>query len=103
MHINYRGEKVIVSDSKGRTVIVFFTKCGARASSEEHVTEVIDDYGLVGEDAATFDLEKQKLSSWLYFTAILGVVLFVLNLIWIDVSTGFGGNFSPDSHIYGCP
>ncbi|KAL5060193.1 hypothetical protein RYX36_031797 [Vicia faba] len=33
---------------------------------------------------------KNKLSSWLYFTAILGVVLFVLNLIWIDDSTGFG-------------
>ncbi|CAK8578430.1 unnamed protein product [Lathyrus sativus] len=72
--------------------LIFSQKLVARASSEEHATEVRDS-GLVGEDAATFDLEKQKLSSWVYFTAILGVVLFVLNLIWIDDSTGFGKVF----------
>ncbi|KAL5058222.1 hypothetical protein RYX36_029826, partial [Vicia faba] len=74
-----------------------------RAFSEEHATEGIDDYGLVGKDAATFDLEKQKLSSWLYFTSILGVVLLILNLIWINDSTKFGGIFSPGSHICECP
>lgn len=72
--------------------LIFSQKLVARASSEEHATEVRDS-GLVGEDAATFDLEKQKLSSWVYFTAVLGVVLFVLNLIWIDDSTGFGKVF----------
>ncbi|CAI8618532.1 unnamed protein product [Vicia faba] len=73
--------------------LMFSPKLVARASSEEHATEVIHDSGFVGEDAATFHLDKQKLSSWLYFTAILGVVLFVLNLIWIDDSTGFGKVF----------
>lgn len=48
---------------------------------------------LVGEDSAEFDLSKQKISSWVYFTAILGVALFVLNVFWIDNSTGFGKDF----------
>ncbi|CAL0328027.1 unnamed protein product [Lupinus luteus] len=48
---------------------------------------------LVGEDSAVFDLEQQKLSSWIYFTAILGVVLFILDVAWIDNSTGFGKPF----------
>ncbi|KAI5406350.1 15-cis-zeta-carotene isomerase, chloroplastic [Lathyrus oleraceus] len=46
-----------------------------------------------GEDSAVFDLKKQKISSWIYFTAILGVVLFVLNVAWIDNSTGFSKAF----------
>ncbi|MED6184434.1 hypothetical protein PIB30_047445 [Stylosanthes scabra] len=45
---------------------------------------------LVGEDSAAFELGQQKLSSWLYFSVILGTVLFVLNVAWIDNSTGFG-------------
>lgn len=48
-----------------------------------------DDF-LVGEDSAAFDLSSQKISSWVYFTVILGVVLFALNLLWIDNSSGFG-------------
>ncbi|CAL1404361.1 unnamed protein product [Linum trigynum] len=47
----------------------------------------------VGEDSALFQLEDQKLSSWLYFSVILGVVLFLLNLLWIDNSTGYGKAF----------
>lgn len=63
------------------------------SSSEKHATTEVTDSDLVGEDSATFDLQNQKLSSWFYFTAILGVVLFVLNVIWIDDSTGFGKAF----------
>ncbi|KAL3507163.1 hypothetical protein ACH5RR_032545 [Cinchona calisaya] len=48
---------------------------------------------LVGEDSAEFDLSKQKISSWIYFTGILGTVLIVLNVAWIDNSTGFGKDF----------
>ncbi|KAH6786493.1 15-cis-zeta-carotene isomerase [Perilla frutescens var. hirtella] len=48
---------------------------------------------LVGEDSAEFVLSKQKVSSWVYFTLILGVVLYVLNVAWIDNSTGFGKVF----------
>ncbi|KAL0368605.1 UNVERIFIED_CONTAM: 15-cis-zeta-carotene isomerase, chloroplastic [Sesamum calycinum] len=48
---------------------------------------------LVGEDSAVFELSKQKISSWVYFTGILGVVLYVLNVVWIDNSTGFGKVF----------
>ncbi|XP_061338714.1 15-cis-zeta-carotene isomerase, chloroplastic-like isoform X2 [Gastrolobium bilobum] len=49
-----------------------------------------EDSSFVGEDSAAFDFAEQKISSWIYFTAILGVVLFVLNVAWIDNSTGFG-------------
>ncbi|MED6207183.1 hypothetical protein PIB30_033486 [Stylosanthes scabra] len=48
---------------------------------------------VVGEDSAAFELGQQKLSSWLYFSVILGTVLFVLNVAWIDNSTGFGKAF----------
>lgn len=48
---------------------------------------------LVGEDAAVFDLSSQKLSSWVYFSLILGTVLVVLNYIWIDPTTGYGNAF----------
>jgi zeta-carotene isomerase len=72
--------------------LLFSQKLIARAASEERATEVRDS-DLVGEDSATFDLKNQKFSSWFYFTAILGVVLFVLNVIWIDDSTGFGTAF----------
>ncbi|MCD9640611.1 hypothetical protein HAX54_026017 [Datura stramonium] len=52
-----------------------------------------EDEILVGEDSAEFELSKQKISSWVYFTGILGVVLYALNVIWIDNSTGFGKSF----------
>lgn len=48
---------------------------------------------LIGEKSAEFDLDKQKITSWVYFAVVLGVVLFVLDLIWIDNSTGFGKDF----------
>lgn len=47
----------------------------------------------VGEDSASFQLAEQKISSWVTFSLILGVVLFVLQVAWIDSSTGFGGQF----------
>lgn len=48
---------------------------------------------LVGEDSAEFELSKQKISSWVYFSLILGVVLYILDVAWIDNSTGFGKDF----------
>ncbi|KAI3746994.1 hypothetical protein L6452_09436 [Arctium lappa] len=48
---------------------------------------------LVGEDSANFDLAKQKITSWIYFTGVLGVVLFILDVAWLDNSTGFGKVF----------
>ena len=48
---------------------------------------------LVGEDAAVFDVETQKTSSWIYFTLVLGVVMAILYFIWLDPHTGFGGAF----------
>lgn len=47
----------------------------------------------MGEDSAEFDLTKQKITSWVYFTGVLGIVLFVLEVVWIDNSTGFGKSF----------
>lgn len=47
----------------------------------------------IGEDAAVFELSKQKLSSWVFFSVVLGVVLAILNYIWIDPTTGYGNAF----------
>ncbi|PON95597.1 NnrU domain containing protein [Trema orientale] len=52
-----------------------------------------EDPPLVGEDSAAFDLAKQKISSWVYFAGILGTVLFVLDVAWLDNSTGYGKPF----------
>ncbi|KAG6597644.1 15-cis-zeta-carotene isomerase, chloroplastic [Cucurbita moschata] len=60
-------------------------------------TSTSDDDGLVGEDAAVFNLSEQKLASWAYFTVILGVVLFVLNVVWIDNSAGGVGKAFVDA------
>ncbi|KAE8023065.1 hypothetical protein FH972_008817 [Carpinus fangiana] len=49
--------------------------------------------GSVGEDSAAFELGEQKISSWMYFSVVLGVVLFLLDLAWIDNSTGLGKAF----------
>ncbi|KAG6477211.1 15-cis-zeta-carotene isomerase, chloroplastic-like isoform X1 [Zingiber officinale] len=53
----------------------------------------LPDESPVGEDSAAFELREQKLSSWVYFTAILGVVLGALNILWISPSTGFGAAY----------
>lgn len=52
-----------------------------------------DDELFVGEDSAEFVLSKQKISSWVYFGLVLGVVLYILNVAWIDNDTGFGRVF----------
>jgi len=64
-----------------------------RTSIKETESDTDKDLGFVGEDSAVFELGKQKISSWIYFTAILGVVLYVLNVAWIDNSTGYGKAF----------
>ena len=57
------------------------------------VDQYLEDSTLIGEDAAVFQLSSQKLSSWIYFTIVLGVVLTILNFIWIDPRTGYGNAF----------
>ena len=53
-----------------------------------------DEALVVGEDSAFFDLARQKISSWLLFSLVLGVVLFVLDFAWIDNSgLGLGNAF----------
>ncbi|KAM3253853.1 hypothetical protein ACQJBY_047758 [Aegilops geniculata] len=49
--------------------------------------------GLVGEDAAVFRLGDQRVASWAYFAGILSVVLYGLNVLWIDPATGVGTRF----------
>ncbi|MCO5595351.1 hypothetical protein L7F22_049393 [Adiantum nelumboides] len=48
---------------------------------------------VVGEDAAVFDLSKQRITSWVSFSVVLGVVLAILNYVWIDPKTGYGNAF----------
>ena len=64
-----------------------------RISTRDADTDTSVPPPLVGEDSAAFELGKQKLSSWIYFSLILGVVLFVLDVAWIDNNTGFGKDF----------
>ncbi|KAI3421764.1 NnrU domain-containing protein [Psidium guajava] len=46
---------------------------------------------LVGEDSAVFEIGEQKILSWVYFSGIVGVVLFILNVAWLDGSpSGLG-------------
>lgn len=70
-----------------------FKKFATRISTRDADTDTSVPPPLVGEDSATFELGKQKVSSWIYFSLILGVVLFVLDVAWIDNSTGFGKDF----------
>ncbi|WVZ06922.1 hypothetical protein V8G54_020268 [Vigna mungo] len=67
----------------------FVLRTSIKQSESENETEL----GLVGEDSAVFQLGEQKISSWIYFSAILGVVLYVLNVAWIDNSSGYGKAF----------
>ncbi|KAL6580765.1 hypothetical protein OROMI_006688 [Orobanche minor] len=61
-----------------------------QVSNTEEAQRSEDSLPVVGEDSAEFVLSKQKLSSWIYFTGILGIVLYILDVAWIDNSTGFG-------------
>jgi zeta-carotene isomerase len=40
-----------------------------------------------------FRLGDQRVLSWAYFSGILAVVLYALNVLWIDPNTGFGTSF----------
>ncbi|KAG1331501.1 15-cis-zeta-carotene isomerase, chloroplastic [Cocos nucifera] len=73
----------------------FVGRARARCTSigESEAKDAASDEAPIGEDSAVFELGKQKISSWVYFTGILGVVLFALNVLWIDPSTGFGTGF----------
>ncbi|XP_027334908.1 15-cis-zeta-carotene isomerase, chloroplastic [Abrus precatorius] len=73
--------------------LIWSRKFVAHTSIRETESDSENDSRMVGEDSASFDLGQQRISSWLYFTAILGVVLYVLNVAWIDNSTGFGKAF----------
>ncbi|XP_007019429.2 PREDICTED: 15-cis-zeta-carotene isomerase, chloroplastic [Theobroma cacao] len=65
----------------------------ARTSLGETDASADEPLPLVGEDSAAFNLGTQSIVSWVYFTVILGVVLYVLDVAWIDNSTGFGKAF----------
>lgn len=61
--------------------------------SDGNTSSPVSEEALVGEDSAAFELGKQKILSWIYFSVILGVVLYVLDVVWIDNSTGYGKLF----------
>ncbi|GAB4851834.1 hypothetical protein Ancab_031233 [Ancistrocladus abbreviatus] len=66
---------------------------GTSIGETDEKPSMIDNDVVVGEDSAAFELGDQKLSSWIYFTLILGAVLFALDVLWIDNSSGFGKPF----------
>lgn len=63
------------------------------SSNDDHDNDGPLGEGLVGEESAAFDFGEQKISSWIYFSLVLGVVLVLLDLAWIDNSTGLGKAF----------
>ncbi|XP_008810630.2 15-cis-zeta-carotene isomerase, chloroplastic [Phoenix dactylifera] len=77
------------------TFLRFVGRIRTRGTSigEPETKDAASDEAPIGEDSAVFEMGKQKISSWVYFTGILGVVLFALNVLWIDPSTGFGTAF----------
>lgn len=68
-------------------------RAGGTSIGEAEAKDAASDEDPIGEDSAVFELGEQKVSSWVYFTGILGAVLFALNVIWIDPSTGYGTAF----------
>lgn len=83
-----------------------YHKTVAKSSSigSRETEDSIPDESLLGEDSAAFQLSEQKISSWVYFTVILGSVLLALNVLWINPSTGFGTAFVDSiSNISGSP
>jgi zeta-carotene isomerase len=82
----------------GSRKIQFVTRTSIRDVDDDDTEKLglDDEGGLVvglGEDSVVFELGKQKISSWIYFSVVLGVVLFVLDVAWIDNSSGFGKVF----------
>ncbi|XP_077228054.1 15-cis-zeta-carotene isomerase [Tasmannia lanceolata] len=76
-----------------RNSLRFCGKILAGTSASETDGNNSEEFPVTGEDSAAFDLGEQKLISWVYFTGILGVVLFALDVLWIDPSTGYGKAF----------
>nr|UAJ74770.1 zeta carotene isomerase [Buddleja davidii] len=91
-HIRPRPFKTHSRPSSQSNKFVFRVTKTQQQVEEEEDNEVSGPV-VVGEDSAQFVLSKQKISSWVYFSGILGVVLYVLNVAWIDNSTGFGQLF----------
>ncbi|XP_078159143.1 15-cis-zeta-carotene isomerase [Carex rostrata] len=88
--------------------IVKSSSIGSRETEDSIPDEPLlgedSDESLLGEDSAAFQLSEQKISSWVYFTVILGSVLLALNVLWINPSTGFGTAFVDSiSNISGSP
>ncbi|GER33233.1 15-cis-zeta-carotene isomerase [Striga asiatica] len=86
-----RRGSVEVRLQNGPPKLIKFLSAPKVAEIEPQAAE--DPLPLVGEDSAQFVLSQQKISSWVYFSVILGVVLYVLDVAWIDNSTGFGKVF----------
>ena len=60
------------------------------AMSASELEDLQRQSGLVGEDAAVFSFEEQRLKSWGAFLAVLGTVLTALYYLWLNPDTGFG-------------
>ena len=60
------------------------------AMSASELEDLQRQSGLIGEDAAVFDIQEQSLKSWGAFLAVLGTVLTALYFLWLNPETGFG-------------
>nr|QIW94440.1 carotene synthesis related protein [Dunaliella salina] len=63
--------------------------CVRAASDEESPRPA----GLVGEDAAAFDVSQQSTKSWALFTGLLTGVLGLIYLVWIQPGAGLADDF----------
>jgi zeta-carotene isomerase len=84
----------LVSHSK-KPQRAFTTRCAYSTGDAEpqQVASSDDTQLLVGEDAAAFDVSQQTTKSWVLFTGLLGGVLGLIYLTWIDPNTGVGTDF----------
>lgn len=103
LHLSKPGTRLSLSSSSSRTYgftkreIPFYRLQNQRKFPLLLVSALgetrVEAESAAGEDSAKFDLSKQKISSWVYFTVILAAVLCALNFLWIDNSTGLGKSF----------
>ncbi|KAJ3671912.1 hypothetical protein LUZ60_007991 [Juncus effusus] len=99
IHLIHSTHKFSSINLTSRLTIVKSSSIGSTETDDSSSEE-----SLLGEDSAAFQLGEQKLTSWFYFTVILGAVLLALNILWINPSTGFGSAFIDSiSNLSGSP
>jgi zeta-carotene isomerase len=84
---------LLSSKQAGRKLASWCQPLSPLRSSDSNISDLQRESGLLGEDAAVFELSEQSLKSWGRFLAVLGTVMTALYFLWINNDTGFGDDF----------